>query len=353
MASKPFSFLLNNLISLILSLLPLLSQPTQARICPIPPINPTTPLSPETICSLTPFPSSCISILPKRNANIYDFGRFSLQRSFYQSLKFINLVQNHILRSTSLSLPAKRALQDCQYLASLNLEFLSTCSKTINGTSKVLALFEADSVQTLLSAILTNLQTCSASLDESRDSSWTIKHDILDSLINDSKLHSVSLALFTNGWVPKQRNHDVSLQPKVQHSTFRNGRLTLTMSSRNRKIYESASRHDRQRKLVETTGNSGTSIKVKDIVVVSQDGSWNFTTINEAVATAPNNSDASGGYFLIYVTAGEYQEYVSVPVNKQYLFMLGDGIGETNITGNRSVGDGGTTFNSSTFGTYT
>ncbi|KAF3447225.1 hypothetical protein FNV43_RR12405 [Rhamnella rubrinervis] len=346
MASKPLTFLLNYPSFLIL--VPLLSLPTSQADIQIPLINPTTPLPPETICNLTPFPSSCISILPKRNANVYDFGRFSLQRSFSQSHKFINLVDNHLLRSSGLSLSTKRALQDCQYLASLNLHFLSTSSKTINRTSKILALFEADNVQTLLSAILTNLQTCSDSLDESTDSSWTVRNDILDSLINDSKLNSVFLALFTNGWVPKHRNHDLSLQPKIYHPRFRNGRLTLRMSSRHRKIYESALRHHHRRKLVETTGNNGTVV-VKDIVVVSKDGSGNFTNINEAIAAAPNNSVAADGYFLIYITTGEYQEYVSIPINKKYLFMLGDGIGNTNITGNRSVGDGWTTFYSSTF----
>lgn len=45
---------------------------------------------------------------------------------------------------------------------------------------------------------------------------------------------------------------------------------------------------------------------VNDIVVVNKDGSGDFTAINDAIAAAPNNSIASGGYFLIYVTAGDY-----------------------------------------------
>jgi pectinesterase len=85
-------------------------------------------------------------------------------------------------------------------------------------------------------------------------------------------------------------------------------------------------------------------------VTVSQDGQGNFTTINDAVAAAPNNTDGSNGYFMIYVTAGIYEEYVSIAKNKKYLMMVGDGINQTVITGNRSVVDGWTTFNSATFG---
>lgn len=56
----------------------------------------------------------------------------------------------------------------------------------------------------------------------------------------------------------------------------------------------------------------GKGVLVKDKVVVSQDGSGNFTTINAAIAAAPNDSVAGSGYFMIYVTAGLYQEYVSI-----------------------------------------
>lgn len=71
------------------------------------------------------------------------------------------------------------------------------------------------------------------------------------------------------------------------------------------------------------------------------------------MAIAPNNTDGTTGYFLIYITAGVYEEYVSIAKNKKYLMMIGDGINQTIITGNHSYNvDGYTTFNSSTFGKY-
>ncbi|KAB1200946.1 putative pectinesterase/pectinesterase inhibitor 7 [Morella rubra] len=116
------------------------------------------------------------------------------------------------------------------------------------------------------------------------------------------------------------------------------------MSSQTRAIYETVSR----RKLTQSADDED-QVFVSDIVVVSQDGSGNFTTINDAIAAAPNKSTSSDGYFFIYVTAGVYEEYVSIPKTNTYLLMIGDGINQTIITGNRSVVDGWTTFNSATF----
>lgn len=97
---------------------------------------------------------------------------------------------------------------------------------------------------------------------------------------------------------------------------------------------------------------SSNSVQISATVVVSQDGTENFTTISDAVASAPNNTDGSNGYYLILVSAGVYQEYVSVPKNKRYIMMIGDGINQTIVTGNHSNVDGWTTFNSATFGEF-
>lgn len=127
---------------------------------------------------------------------------------------------------------------------------------------------------------------------------------------------------------------------------FSHGRFSFTMSQRTRAVYESARA---SRRLLQSGDGSG-SVMVRDIVVVSQDGNWNFTTVNDAISVAPNNSRSTDGYFLIYVMAGVYEEYVSIPKNKPYLLMIGDGINQTIITGNHNVVDGWTTFNSATFG---
>lgn len=106
----------------------------------------------------------------------------------------------------------------------------------------------------------------------------------------------------------------------------------------------------RSERILEESGNQG--ILLYDFVIVSPYGKANYTTIGEAIAAAPNNTNPEDGYFLVYVREGYYEEYVVIPKEKKNILLVGDGINKTIITGNHSVIDGWTTFNSSTFGKY-
>jgi len=148
--------------------------------------------------------------------------------------------------------------------------------------------------------------------------------------------------------VPRRQRSRPIWQPQARFKKFfgfRNGKLPLKMTERARAVYNTVTR----RKLLQSDADA---VQVSDIVTVIQNGTGNFTTINAAIAAAPNKTDGSNGYFLIYVTAGLYEEYVEVPKNKRYVMMIGDGINQTVITGNRSVVDGWTTFNSATFSKF-
>ncbi|XP_065860439.1 probable pectinesterase/pectinesterase inhibitor 20 [Euphorbia lathyris] len=297
---------------------------------------PTNQTSPAALCKFTPDPAYCRSLLPNRNSNVYDCARFSVRRSISQSRKFLDLVNDYLTRRSSLTLSAIRALEDCKFLAELNFDFLSSSFQTVNTTSKTLSSIKADDIQTLLSAIITNEQTCLESLQSEAAS---LENGLSSPLFNDTKLYSVSLAFFTKGWVPRTRTwkHRGNNLPG-----FANGRLPLKMSRKTLEVYQSVSR----RKLLQA-GESG--VLVSDIVTVNQNGTGDFVTINDAIAAAPNKSSGANGYFMIYVTTGVYEEYVNIAKNKRYLMMVGDGINQTIITGNRSVADGWTTFNSATF----
>ncbi|KAG7030208.1 putative pectinesterase/pectinesterase inhibitor 7, partial [Cucurbita argyrosperma subsp. argyrosperma] len=295
------------------------------------------------VCTSTPDPSYCKSTLPNQTGNVYSYGRSSFRKSLSSSQKFLRLVKKYLRSRSSLTVPAVRALEDCQLLAGLNIDYLTTSFRTVNTTSSKLSEMKADDVQSLLSAILTNQQTCLDGL-KATAGSWSVKNGLSLPLASDTKLYSMSLALFTKGWVPKKKKRSTWTAAGSQGG-FRNGRMSLKMSNRAKAIYEMATR----RNLLETDDGGDDQISIRDIVIVSQDGSGNFTTINEAIAAAPNNSAPTDGYFLIFVSVGVYEEYVSIAKNKRYLMMIGDGINQTVITGNRSVVDGWTTFNSATF----
>jgi len=156
MASKLFSLVA---FSSFLIIFNLLSSPSLADV----PLN--TPLPPETICKSTPHPSYCISVLPHKNANVYDFGRFSVQHALSQSHKLFDSIEKYLQSSSALPQPAIQALEDCKLLALSNIDFLSSSLQTVNKTSGVLPSLDADDAQTLLSAILTNHQTCSDGIE--------------------------------------------------------------------------------------------------------------------------------------------------------------------------------------------
>lgn len=323
--SNPFLFYFLNITFLIL-----LTSPPHAQA-----------ISRNNVCKSTRFPSYCSSVLPNNDAGIHDYGRLSLLKSLSQSQKFLNFINSYLQRnSVSLSQPTIRALHDCRELLSDNIDLLGNSVGTLNNNSKLLPSLEADDLQTHLSTVVTNLQTCSDGLEASP----SVKNDVSQTLSDDSKLHSITLALCTEGWVPKQR--DGESRRTRSHRVSLKGRLPMKMSDRARAVYDWArNHHPRGRKLLQVGDEE---VVIKDIVIVSKDGRWNYTFINDAIAAAPNKSTSSSGYFLIYVTAGVYEEYVNIGSNKKYLFLLGDGINQTIITGNHSVGDGWTTFNSAT-----
>ncbi|XP_075644061.1 putative pectinesterase/pectinesterase inhibitor 7 isoform X1 [Castanea sativa] len=304
--------------------------------------NSTSPVSPGTICKSTPDPHFCKTVLPNQIANVYDYGRYTVRKSLSQSRKFLSMINKYLKQSSTLTNSAIQALEDCRQLAELNVDFLLSSFQTVSNTSKTLSSAKAEDIQTLLSAILTNEQTCLDGLQVTA-SAWSVRKGLTLPLTNDTKLYSVSLALFTKGWVPKKKQNTTWKPNKKQHG-FRNGLLPLKMSSKTQAIYESVCR----RKLIQSQGVDEV-VAVSDIVTVSQDGSGNFTTINDAISAAPNNSALTDGYFLICVTAGVYEEYVSIAKNKRYLMMVGDGINQTIITGNRFKDNSTSTFNSATF----
>lgn len=292
--------------------------------------------SPETLCNSTPHPSFCKSSLPYNNpGTIHDYAKVSISQSLTNARNFLALVQYYLtLPSTSYE-STIRALEDCQFLAQLNIDSLSYAFETIDNSYDLPGSL-SDDLLTLLSATLTNVETCLDGLQSTASASSILKA-FSAPLSNGTQCYSVSLSLFRGGWVPKTAEGRLLTERKsINFPNFEKGaRKFLPLQSTN------------GRKLLERFTDG---VSVSKMVVVNPYGNGDFATITDAVNSAPNNTGSGDGYFVIYVVAGVYNEYVSIPKNKKYLMMIGDGINQTIITGNRSVVDGWTTFNSSTFG---
>ncbi|XVF57538.1 hypothetical protein PTKIN_Ptkin06aG0213600 [Pterospermum kingtungense] len=79
--------------------------------------------------------------------------------------------------------------------------------------------------------------------------------------------------------------------------------------------------------------------------VVSLDGTGHYQTITDAINEAPSYSN---GRYIIYVKKGVYKENIDMKKKKTNIMLVGDGIGQTIVTGNRNFLQGWTTFRTAT-----
>uniref|UniRef100_A0A0E0L1J3 Pectinesterase n=1 Tax=Oryza punctata TaxID=4537 RepID=A0A0E0L1J3_ORYPU len=302
---------------------------------------PSAAVSPTTACNDTTDPTFCRTVLPPGgSSDLYTYGRFSVARSLDTARRFAGLVDRYLSRHRGLSPAAVGALRDCQLMSELNVDFLAAAGATLRSTDTLLDP-QADDVHTLLSAILTNQQTCLDGL-QAASSAWSSERGggLAVPIANGTKLYSLSLSLFTRAWVPTAKHHGGGKKPHHGH-----GKKQPPAANR-RGVFDVSDDEMARRMAME--GPEAT-VAVNGVVTVDQGGAGNYTTVGDAVAAAPNNLDGSTGHYVIYVVGGVYEENVVVPKHKKYIMMVGDGIGQTVITGNRSVVDGWTTFNSATF----
>ncbi|XP_047151358.1 pectinesterase-like [Vigna umbellata] len=266
----------------------------------------------DSTCNTTPYPAFCKTTLPPQYLSTHDQCRFLLHQSLSTTKTLAALLSSYLSNNYAIPSSTLHALQDCFNLSQLNIDFFSNVLQAIQSTVTGYQVYD---LHTLLSATLTNQQTCLNGFNEVTP--FPVVTNALSSPLSDAiKLYSISLALFTRGWVSDAMEGSATVE------TIAN------------------------RKLLQTGVDN---VEVRQKVVVNPDGSGDFTTINDAVAAAPENSGTNNGYHVIYVVAGIYNEYVSIPKSKQNLMLVGDGINRTVLTGDRSVVDGWTTFQSATF----
>ncbi|XP_059636081.1 pectinesterase-like [Cornus florida] len=101
------------------------------------------------------------------------------------------------------------------------------------------------------------------------------------------------------------------------------------------------------RKLIQATPG-----KIKPNVVVAQDGSGKYQTINEAIKDIPLKKGAvPAGPFVIHIKAGVYKERLNFTKQMSGVVLIGDGPTKTKITESKSfAGDGMQTYETATVG---
>eukprot|EP00258_Populus_trichocarpa_P009162 XP_002315399.3 probable pectinesterase/pectinesterase inhibitor 25 [Populus trichocarpa] len=313
--------------------------------------SPPPPYSPSNACKSTLYPKLCRSILTTfpSSSNPYEYSKFSVKQCLKQAKRLSKVIDYHLTHEKQLSKMTHEefgALQDCHEFMELNVDYFETISSELVAAESMSDVL-VERVTSLLSGVVTNQQTCYDGLVQSKSS---IVSALSVPLSNVTQLYSVSLALVTHS-LEKNLKKNKRRKGSPQGTGTRGVREPLeTLIKALRKTsscHETRNCHRGERILSDDAGDDG--ILVNDTVIVGPYGTDNFTTIGDAIAFAPNNSKPEDGYFVIFVREGIYEEYVVVPKNKKNIVLIGEGINQTVITGNHSVIDGWTTFNSSTF----
>ncbi|KAJ0983261.1 hypothetical protein J5N97_011516 [Dioscorea zingiberensis] len=271
----------------------------------------TTTLNPSDLCTNSPNPSSCHTIVSNALTATQSpqpspllILRTILDSSFAQ-------LDTAIVAATELhgrgnNEPKQQAsLADCLLLFDLSRDLML---RSVSGINRGVH----TDVRTWLSAVLTNHDTCLDGLDGYLKLSMEAQ---LKSLMASA---SASLAVLNAA--SRSNSHDDVVSQVFDFPSW--------IAPHDRKLLEARSASD-----------------IKADVVVAKDGSGKYKTVQEAVDSAP---DRSTRRYVIYVKKGVYKENVSIGKTKKNVMIVGDGMTATVITGSLNFVDGTTTFNSAT-----
>eukprot|EP01018_Ginkgo_biloba_P027991 Gb_06356 [translate_table: standard] len=229
------------------------------------------------------------------------------------------------------------ALQDCIELLDDTADELNASMAHMMRISVKDTTPQAGNILTWLSASLTNQDTCMDGLDTT---DGIVKTQLQGNLQLLSQLVSNSLAI-------------VKRISDLENSKLNSGhnRRLLSVLNDNHPEFDShyGSIKDGfptwlsagDRRLLQTPQRT-----IQADAVVAKDGSGNYTTITDAVKSAPEKSDRR---YVIHVKAGVYEENVVIKKKKTNLVFIGDGMNATVVTGRKNFVDGTTTFRSATF----
>nr|GMC53890.1 pectinesterase/pectinesterase inhibitor U1 [Ipomoea batatas] len=223
----------------------------------------------------------------------------------------------------------KTALHDCLEMIDETIDELHETEKDLEAYPNKKTLKQhADDLKTLVSAAITNQETCLDGFSHG-DADKHVRQVLLKGQAHVEKMCSNALAMIKN-----MTDTDIAAEEMKLARTAGNRKLS------EQKWPEWLSVGDR--KLLQSS-------TVTPNVVVAADGSGDHKTVSEAVAKAPEKSSKR---YIIKIKAGVYRENVEIGKKKTNLMLIGDGRKNTIITGNRNVKDGSTTFHSATVGKH-
>lgn len=283
----------------------------------------------QTICKPTEFQDTCVKTLTSIAGNTTD-PKELIKLSFNATMKHIHNAMKHsvTLQELEKDNSTRDALKICHKLMDYALEDLEQAFlRSSNFDFSQLERFVYD-LKVWLGGALTFQETC---FDGFQNTTGTAGESMKKALQTSGELTANALAI-------------VNEITKVISS------FSLPISKR--KLLS----HEQEHPIIAKDGFpnwftpakrillAATPANITPNIIVAQDGSGQFTTINEALKTVPKKNPQP---FIIYIKEGVYKEIVVVQAHN--VMMIGDGPLKTKITGSKSYVGGYKTIETATF----
>ncbi|CAN1219716.1 Putative pectinesterase/pectinesterase inhibitor 28 [Linum perenne] len=291
------------------------------------------------ICQPADFKMSCESSLEKTAGNTSD-PRELVKIAFTIAKKSIGeaMVKSETLHQLDNDPRTHEALITCKELMNMSMSELQDCLvKVVDFDFTKLEPFMAD-LKTWLSAAMTYQETC------------------LDGFVNVSTKAGAKMKEFMNTSMELTTNGlDIVTGLDTLFTSFQPGDLS---AGPGRRLLQDANSlpvlghgrmpfptwvPERFRRLL----GDNSAATIADIVV-AEDGSGDYKTINEALENLLKEKKKVGTVVVIYIKAGTYKEYIEVSKKLDNLVLIGDGADKTLITGSKNFIDGVSTYHTST-----
>ncbi|KAL6335381.1 hypothetical protein AAG906_029624 [Vitis piasezkii] len=283
----------------------------------------------KSACSSTRYPDLCYSAIAtvpgasKKVTSQKDVIAVSLNITV-TAVEHNYFTIEKLLDFKNLTKREKAALHDCLETIDETLDELHVAMDDLDEYPDKKSLTQhADDLKTLMSAAMTNQETCLDGFSHD-DADKHVREVLLKGQRHVEHMCSNALAMIKNMTDTDIAREREAMNRKLMEERDESG-WPKWLSAGDRRLLQSSS--------------------VTPDVVVAADGSGDYKTVSAAVAAAPEKSSKR---YIIGIKAGVYKENVEVGKKKTNIMFLGDGRSNTIITGSKNVVDGSTTFNSAT-----
>ncbi|KAI4378938.1 hypothetical protein MLD38_016355 [Melastoma candidum] len=283
----------------------------------------------QAICAPTDYKETCVNSISSASGNTTD-PKDLIQIGFQAA---INQVKNAISNSSTVKEAVndprtKQALQTCQDMLDYTIDDLENSFRQL-GTFDVSKIDDyVSDLQVWMSGAVTFQETC---LDGFANTTGDAGEKMQQILKTSRELTSNGLAMIT----------EISLLIS-----------SLNVPGLTRRLMSNEEGHSSLPKWVDGRKRSLLDAMVSDIkadVIVAQDGSGKYKTINECLQDIPKKNTQT---FVVYIKEGVYAEKVFLDKKMTNVMMIGDGPDKTVITGSLNFIDGVQTCNTATFSEY-